>query len=104
MPKSRFNGAGYYLSDERASGGPREEADLIGCGHCQKTMVRGNISNPAPDTWAVDGGWCSCCDGAVCAACADRMLVHGCENFKAKVERQLDGMYRRQQNAKILGI
>lgn len=95
---------GYYLSDNRASGGKREEAALIGCNHCQKTMMRGNVSNPLPDTWANDGGWCSCCNGAVCAQCADRMLEHGCEVFVKKVDQQLAGLYHREQNAKILGI
>ena len=96
MVKSRFNGLGYRLADNTASGGLRAEADMIGCHHCQKLMVKSD--------WAEDGGWCSRCDGAVCGPCADRMLTKGCEAFVHQLMAKLEDQYRRAQNARMLGI
>lgn len=90
------NGMGFLLADDTASGGKKEEADLVGCNHCCKTMRR--------KLWADDGGFCHCCDRPVCATCADRMLTRGCENFMRQLETALDIDYRRQQNAKVLGL
>ena len=94
--KSIFSGQGYLLNDDRASGGGRVEADVLGCGHCQKLLKR--------KLWCDDGGFCSCCWNAICGPCADRMLTRGCENFLAGLETALEMKYRQDQNSKVLGI
>jgi len=96
MVKSIYNGAGYLLADDRASGGLRDEQDMLGCNHCQRLMKK-------PD-WKADGGFCHGCDAPVCPQCADRIPYHGCEKFLAMLEGQLEKKYRRDQNAKILGL
>lgn len=95
--RSVFNGMGYVIADNTASDwGTKEEADLIGCAHCHGLIKKTD--------WQNDGGFCSCCDHAVCAHCADRMLTHGCENFKRKIDQAVEAQYRKQQNARILGL
>ena len=97
MPKSRFNGAGYYLNDDRNSGGGKVEDDVILCGHCQAVLKKSQ--------WLQDGGYCSSCDGSLCAACA-KPLAHGgiCISFKKLIDQQLNVKYHVEQNRKILGI
>jgi hypothetical protein len=95
MVKSVFNGVGYLLSDDTASGGARVEADMLGCYHCQRLMRR--------KLWADDGGFCHCCDGPICGKCADGMLTRGCENYMRQLEGALEDQYRRDQNARVLG-
>lgn len=96
--KSRFNGAGYLLSDNTASDwGTKEEADILSCGHCQALIKKSD--------WKEDGCWCSCCDQAVgvTCGCAKRMLTRGCENFLMKLEKAIERKYTVDQNARILG-
>lgn len=95
--KSVYSGMGYVIADNRASDwGTVEETDLIGCAHCHGIMKK--------KAWQDNGGYCSNCDHAVCATCADRMLTHGCESFKRKIDQAVDTQYRQQQNARILGL
>lgn len=94
LVRSRFSGLGYLVNDDRASGGKKTESDMLGCGHCQALMRRGD--------WQEDGGHCSCCDTAVCGPCADRILTVGCESFLRQLERSLNEQYVRSQNARML--
>jgi len=96
MVRSVFNGVGYRMADNRASGGGVDEADMLGCFHCQKLMQK--------KLWSDDGGFCHCCDGPICGVCADRMLSRGCENFLRRLTSKLEQKYRAEQNARILGL
>lgn len=92
--RSMRTGQGYLIIDSSASGNGRLEADIIGCRHCQKSMLRCD--------WAEDGGFCHRCDAAVCGPCADKMLTEGCRPFMQRLDQQLSENYRREQNAKLL--
>lgn len=95
--RSRFNGAGYYLNDDRESGGGKTENDVLTCGHCQAIILRSE--------WREDGCHCWCCDSAVGVrcGCAARMITRGCENFVRRVEAAIERKYQHEQNARILG-
>lgn len=95
MPRSIFNGAGYYLSDNSASGGQKVEDNILGCRHCQKLLRKSDLATY---------GYCRTCDSVICAHCHRVMLTEGCTPFAKLVDRQLADTYRRQQNAKILGL
>jgi hypothetical protein len=98
MPKSFFNGMGYALNDNRASGGIVKESDILGCGHCQACINRAN--------WKAYGeNRCFSCDEALCSICLYQHKQSGgeCMNFKRAFERAIEDRYRREQNAKILG-
>ena len=97
MKHSRFEGSGYLISDNRASDqGGVEEADLVGCAHCYGIVKKKD--------WAQSGGYCVNCDAPLCKTCADRLGIYGCENFKRRVDEAVDAAYRRDQNARILGL
>lgn len=94
--KSVFNGAGYILADDRNSGGKLDEADAVGCSHCQKLMKKHD--------WQADGGFCHSCDAPVCGPCATLTLTQGCSPFLRVLETALMKQYRREQNARLMGI
>lgn len=94
--RSMMNGAGYFRQNNRASGGRLVEADVVGCSHCQCTMLKAD--------WSADGGFCHCCDAPVCGPCADAMLTGGCIPFTKKLEQQIDRAYRARQNAMVMGL
>jgi predicted nucleic acid-binding Zn ribbon protein len=71
-------GAGYYKSDNRASGGELREADIRTCPHCQAIIKM--------QLWCVNGGFCARCNAPVCGPCAERALARGCEPFIAQLE------------------
>lgn len=96
MVRSVLNGAGYLLADDRCSGGARDEADMMGCKHCQRLMKKRD--------WQADGGFCHGCDAAVCGPCADRIPRFGCETFVRVVEAKIERQYRREQNARLMGL
>jgi hypothetical protein len=96
--KSVFNGHGYWMNDDRASGGKLSEDDTVGCGHCHAAMTK--------QTYLAEPVHCAHCGekvGIMCG-CADRLRTHGCEVFIRTIERTLDSNYRKVQNARILGI
>lgn len=91
-----LDGAGYFVNDDRVSGGRLSEDDVLGCAHCQKALKR--------KIWLNEGGYCSQCDQELCVECATKALTEGCANFKRMVERELAAAYVREQNARIFGI
>lgn len=93
MSHSRFSGSGYMLNDNRCSGGKVEEADVLGCKHCCAVIFKAS--------WVEEGAYCHQCDGPICTAC-DR--DPNCKNFMRQLDQANDEAYRREQNAKILGI
>lgn len=92
--KSVFNGAGHLFADNRASDwGGVEESDLLGCKHCQ-ALIKAH-------EWRAEGAFCHHCGGPICASCAG---IGGCTPFEQRLEQAISDHYRRQQNARILGI
>ena len=97
--KSIWAGAGYLLSDNRASGGALREADLLTCTHCQKVITK--------DSWkAGDGGngWCMKCSAPICGTCSNRMLTEGCLPFVQRIDRLLTNDHARTQFRKLAGL
>jgi hypothetical protein len=90
--KSTFHGMGYLLNDNRASGGKVEEADLLGCVSCQALIDK--------KKWQAEGCYDHQLGGPICSTCERT----GTQNFKQYLDRALQESYRREQNAKILGI
>jgi hypothetical protein len=88
--------AGYLLNDNTASGGKKQEADVVTCAHCQKIILL--------QKWKDDGGWCARCSKPVCGTCSDRMLTRGCEPFTKWVDEQSALAYRKSQLRKIAGL
>lgn len=96
MVKSVFSQAGYLFNDNRAAGEGLQESDLLGCKHCQALIDKAK--------WKEAGAFCHICDGPICAYCDKRTPQYGCENFARRIEQSVERDYRRQQNAKILGL
>lgn len=96
MNRSVFTGHGYIMNDNRASGGTLEEADALGCKHCQ-AIIDGK-------KWRQDGAFCHACDGPICTHCDKRRPQFGCEIFERTLARAVEEQYRRDQNRAILGI
>lgn len=96
MVTSIYRGMGYLLNDDRASGGGKQEADMLGCKHCLRLMRK--------PIWQREGGFsCARC-GPVCNACLIRIPTHGCENFMRRLEGALERQYQRDQLTKVLGV
>lgn len=94
--KSIRTGAGYLLSDDRASGGKLQEADVLTCAHCQKLLLG--------DSWREDGGFCGRCCAPVCGRCADRMLTDGCTPFAKLIDRHVSHVeHHRDEFVAMLG-
>jgi hypothetical protein len=95
--KSIFNGAGHFFNDDTASGGKFDEDDTLACGHCDRGLLKSK--------WKESGGMCFVCSKPLCRGCVDRTRQHGCEGPATKrLEAAVNDQYRREQNAKILGI
>jgi hypothetical protein len=112
--KSRFHGAGYLLSDNRASDwGTKDEDDLLGCGHCGASIRRHghtDVHGYHPG-WIEEGGMCCICDqplcGPECNDCRAKVALPldqggGCNHQERQLERALHDAHRREQNAKLL--
>jgi hypothetical protein len=94
---SIFDGHGYFYNDDRNSGGKLDEDDLLGCGHCPKPLKKAE--------WKQQGGMCMVCNKPLCIHCYRRAIEFGCSGPEiARFEKELEDRYRREQNAKILGI
>jgi len=97
MTKSIFNGSGYFMNDDRASGGKLAEDDILACAHHGGAMKRSD--------WKLRGGMCMACAKPICAHCYDRTAKFGCEGPEEKrIAAAVNDLYRRSQNSKVLGI
>ena|SRR5215471_1541773 len=98
MLRTMTNGQGYFCSDDTCSGGKKVEDDLLGCGHCPVPILK--------TKWNADGGYrCISCDKPLCNACAARPPQLKCLGTDAdRIERALNDLHRRQQNARVMGI
>jgi hypothetical protein len=96
--KSIFNGEGYLLNDNRASGGLRKEDGVLGCVHGQCLIEK--------SLWRFgkSGAYCPQCDGPICTYHAIRMQQFGCEPFAKAFTAAIEDQYRKEQNAKIMGV
>lgn len=65
----------------------------MGCVHCHAVILK--------HKWVDQGAYCHQCDGPICAACDKNP---NCKNFMRQLDQALNDAYRREQNAKILGI
>ena len=106
--KSRFAGAGYILVDNRASDwGNRIESDVLVCGGCQSLLHRHDTidhQNRIHIGWANEGAWCHRCAKPLCAACGAKPCPPECGGFEKRFFELVEDQYRREQNARILGI
>lgn len=116
MSRSRWDGAGYLLADNRAadSGGVHED-DLVGCGHCGALIPKHSYVDSVGyhAGYAEEGGACFVCASALCGPdhnnCRDRVRRPldeggGCTHMERQIEASLRDCHRREQNAKVLGI
>lgn len=94
--KSIFTGHGYVMNDNRASGGLLFEDDLLGCKHCQGLIDKSK--------WRQQGAFCHACDSPLCSYCDQRQPQFGCEVFEKQISQAIENSYRKEQNAKVLGI
>ena len=80
MRHSKRSLEGYYLIDDRASGGTLQEYPIVTCAHCQFQIVL----NPGRTR---DRDRCARCDKYICDGCAFTLKITlECRNF----QRQLD--------------
>jgi hypothetical protein len=71
---------GYFLSDNRVSGGALIERAVIVCSHCQRAMFR----NPARTR---ERGYCGKCDHYLCDPCeAIRVETGECKPFRQVID------------------
>jgi hypothetical protein len=92
----RHSRLGYMKIDNRCSGGKLLEDDLDACRHCHATIPRSKL--------LVAHAHCSKCDGPLCASCGIRAMQFGCVTHDQWMTQLIKDQYRREQNAKIMGI
>ncbi len=95
MPKSIFNGSGYFRNDDRVSGGELEQDDLIGCGHCPRPVKK--------HKWQLKGGMCYVCGKPLCFACYEETCkTKQCTGSQEEqIIRAVNEEYRRRQNDRV---
>ena len=96
---SIYDNMGYMRNDNRASGGGLEQEDMLGCNHCQASIRKSH--------WQKNGGWCHGCAKPVCLLCAKKLTAtppEPCRTWTQFVDEELQKLYVREQNAKILGL
>jgi len=98
---SIYAGAGYYMNDDRCSGGVKTEADVLTCSHCQKIIMK----KPKPDgSISMHLNFCGCCAEMVCATCKEKSIKEGCQPFMKLIEEAATRLYRRKQFAELAGL
>ncbi len=81
MRHSKRSLEGYYLVDNRASGGTLEERPIVTCSHCQFQIVL----NPGRTR---DRSECPRCDKYICDGCAGLYAkTNDCQNFQRTLDR-----------------
>jgi hypothetical protein len=94
MRHSKRSLEGYYLEDNRASGGQLREHPIVTCAHCQFQIVL----NPGRTR---DRDRCARCDKYICDGCALTMKITlECHNF----QRQLDAFEAQVVKALTRGL
>ena len=87
--------AGYFMNDDRNSGGKKDEADIATCPHCQAVIKL--------QEWRKDPvqNFCLKCMKPACnhnPACLD------CVPFIQKIERYTDALIKWNQFVKMAGL
>ena len=101
MSRLLGTGAGYFINDERNSGGGVQEADVLTCAHCEAVIL---LQAWRKERSLGGGTICRKCSSPVCNACGELMLTQGCTPFIKLIDQAVEATYRRQQNLKVLGI
>lgn len=86
------------------------EADVLGCVHCFATIAKKSIDKPKNQLTLK--ARCFACDGYLCPECGLAVQLHGHGNpdyprtwpHHLWLQRGIDETYRREQNAKMLGV
>jgi hypothetical protein len=95
-------GSGFRLSDNRTSGGAKEENDVLTCPHCQ-AVINLQAWRKADHN---QHGYCAKCQAPVCHAgpCAQDYAMNGCRPFIQKIERMLSNDHALMQFRKLAGL
>lgn len=104
--ENMFRGGGFMLKDDRCSGGALVEDDITGCGHCHGVLTKRERSKNG-EPWKgrlLTHAHCQRCDRDICPACGLDTEKHGCVPHDRMIDEALSDNYRREQNAKIMGI
>lgn len=80
MIHSQRSKEGYFLSDQRVSGGTLEEHATVSCSHCQRTWKKNpHRVRPRPH--------CGKCDSYICDWCESiRVKTGECRPFRQVIE------------------
>lgn len=81
---------GFFLNDNRVSGGGILEADTVHCRHCQGVVLMQHRQ-------AQGSFWCYHCQGPVCF----NLACQECKHWKQKVDEQLTRAERLRQMLQI---
>jgi hypothetical protein len=99
---------GFILIDDRASEwGNKIESDLLVCGQFEPLQHRHDTIDHQGRVHvgrANEGAWCHCDDKSLCAACGAVPCPPECGGFEKRFMQLVEDQYRREPNAKILGI
>lgn len=95
-------GAGYFVNDDRASGGQRTEADVRTCPHCQAVLLMQQWKQV--ENGSMHGGWCMRCNAPICHHCNRRMKVEGCRPFTQKIEEAFEMDSKLTHFRKLAGL
>lgn len=77
---SKRSREGYFMVDNRLSGGGLVEVPILTCSHCQKQL----IVNPGRTR---DRGYCPKCDNYICDECeAVRVATLECKPFEQVID------------------
>ena len=101
MMRQQQDGCGYLFVDNRANHGGVEEADIVLCPHCETTINLQKWRNQTD--WEKyrkvgGGGYCHKCEAPICGMCLDRLLTHGCEPAKKRIDKSFERVNRIRQN------
>jgi len=89
--------SGYYLSDNRAAGDGKREADIRTCTHCQAIIKM--------QAWKDEGAFCRECFAPICVNCGTEMKATGvCVPFMKRIDLFTDTLVKYQQHLKIAGL
>ena len=91
---------GYFLRDDRLSGGGMQECATLTCSHCQTIL----IVNPLRTR---ERAYCSSCDHYLCDACGAARAAGGggpCLTFKHRIEEEQERAVKQAQERGIILI
>lgn len=87
--------AGYFMNDDRNSGGTKAEADIQTCPHCQ-CIIKMQEWRKAPIQ--------NFCIKCMRPACNDKRECLDCMPFMQKIDRYCDALIKFEQHLKVAGL